>query len=115
MAFGLKLNALLYQRAQKQPKMHFFNIFHSKPYGTKFDHAIKQIQVNPGSSFISILKDYLPRCYILSLKAISQVVLEKKIFLCFLSIWVWRPSWLCDLDEKYSLSFPLCLETAYKI
>ena len=30
-------------------------------------------------------------------------------------IWVWRPSWSCDLDAVNKLSFPLPMEVPYKI
>ena len=33
----------------------------------------------------------------------------------FYHIWVWRPSWLCDLYHLYKLSFPLPKETPHKI
>ena len=31
---------------------------------------------------------------------------EKKIFKGFEHFWAWRPSWSCDLDHLYKLSFP---------
>ena len=37
---------------------------------------------------------------------IGPPVLEKKIFKAFYHIWAWRPSWSCDLDHLYKLSFP---------
>ena len=33
----------------------------------------------------------------------------------FYHIWAWRPSWSCDLDHLYKLSFPLAKEAAHKI
>ena len=37
-------------------------------------------------------------------------------FLRFLPyIWAWRPSWSCDLDHLYKLSFPLPKEAPHKI
>ena len=42
-----------------------------------------------------------------SFKIIGLLVLEKKIFKGFYHIWAWRPSWSCDLDHLYKLSFPL--------
>ena len=42
-----------------------------------------------------------------SFKIIGLLVLEKKIFKSFYHIWAWRPSWSCDLDHLYKLSFPL--------
>ena len=30
-------------------------------------------------------------------------------------IWAWRPSWSCDLDNLYKLSFPLPKEVPHKI
>ena len=41
-----------------------------------------------------------------SFKIIGLLVLEKKILKGFYHIWAWRPSWLCDLDHLYKLSFP---------
>ena len=29
--------------------------------------------------------------------------------------WAWRPSWSCDLDHLYKLSFPLPKEAPHKI
>ena len=42
-----------------------------------------------------------------SFKITGLPVLEKKIFRSFYHIWAWRPSWSCDLDHLYKLSFPL--------
>ena len=50
-----------------------------------------------------------------SLKIIGLLVLEKKIFKGFYHIWAWRPSWSCDLDLLYKLSFPLPKEAPHKI
>ena len=33
----------------------------------------------------------------------------------FYHIWAWRPSWSCDLDHLYKLSFPLPKEAPHKI
>ena len=35
-------------------------------------------------------------------------------FLRFLPYRVWRPSWSCDLDHLYKLSFPLPKEAPHK-
>ena len=50
-----------------------------------------------------------------SFKIIGLLVLEKKIFKGFYHIWAWRPSWSCDLDHLYKLSFPLPKEAPHKI
>ena len=55
-----------------------------------------------------------PKCYIPSFVKIGPPVLEKKIFEGFYHIWAWRPSWSCDLDHLYKLSFPLPKETPHK-
>ena len=47
------------------------------------------------------------QCYIPSFIEIGPPVPEKKIFYGFYHIWAWRPSWSCDLDHLYNLSFPL--------
>ena len=39
----------------------------------------------------------------------------KKIFKGFYHIWAWRPSWSCDLDHLYKLSFPLPNEAPHEI
>ena len=39
----------------------------------------------------------------------------KEIFKGFYHIWAWRPSWSCDLDHLYKLSFPLPKEAPHKI
>ena len=49
-----------------------------------------------------------------SFKIIGLLVLEKKIFKGFYHIWAWRPSWSCDLDHLYKLSFPLPKEAPHK-
>ena len=36
-------------------------------------------------------------------------------FKVFYHIWAWRPSWSCDLDHLYKLSFPLSKEAPHKI
>ena len=46
---------------------------------------------------------------------IGFLVLEKKIFKGFYHIWAWRPSWSCDLDHLYKLSFHLPKEAPHKI
>ena len=46
---------------------------------------------------------------------IGFLVLEKKIFKGFYYIWAWRPSWSCDLDHLYKLSFPLPKEAPHEI
>ena len=33
----------------------------------------------------------------------------------FYHIWAWRPSWSCDLDHLYKLTFPLPKEAPHKI
>ena len=50
-----------------------------------------------------------------SFKIIGLLVLEKKIFKGFYHIWAWRPSWSCDLDHLYKLSFPLPKEAPHTI
>ena len=56
-----------------------------------------------------------PKCYIPSFVEIGPPVLEKKIFKGFYHIWAWQPSWSCDLDHLYKLSFPLPNEVPHKI
>ena len=48
-----------------------------------------------------------------SFKITGLLVLEKKIFKGFYHIWAWRPSWSCDLDRLYKLSFPLPKEAPH--
>ena len=50
----------------------------------------------------------------LSFKIIGLLVLEKKIFKSFYHILAWRPSWSCDLDHLYKLSFSLSKEAPHK-
>ena len=47
------------------------------------------------------------------LNIIGHLVLEKKIFEGFYHICAWRPSWSCDLDRLYKLSFPLPKEALH--
>ena len=42
-----------------------------------------------------------------SLKIICLLVLKKKFFKGFCYLLPWRPSWSCDLDHFYKLSFSL--------
>ena len=36
-------------------------------------------------------------------------------FLWIYNIWAWQPSWSCDLDHLFKLSFPLPKEAPNKI
>ena len=56
-----------------------------------------------------------PQCQIPSFVEIGPPVPEKKIFKGFEHFWAWRPSWSCDLDHLYKLSFPLPKEAPHKI
>ena len=56
-----------------------------------------------------------PRCYTPSFVEIGPLVPEKKIFYCFYHIWAWRPSWSCDLDHLYKLSFPLPMDAPHEV
>ena len=38
-----------------------------------------------------------------------------KDFKGFCHIWTWRPSWSCDLDDLYNLSFPFPKEAPHEI
>ena len=48
-------------------------------------------------------------------KIIGLLILEKKIFKDLYHIWAWRPSWPCDLDHLYKLSFPYPKEAPHTI
>ena len=48
-------------------------------------------------------------------KITGLMVPEKNIFKGFYHIWVWQPSWSCDLDHLYKFSFPLLKEAPHKI
>ena len=39
----------------------------------------------------------------------------EEYFKVFYHIWAWRPSWSCDLDHLYKISFPLPKEAPHKI
>ena len=41
-------------------------------------------------------------CFSITFKIIGLPVLEKKIFKGFYHIWLWRPSWSCDLNHLYN-------------
>ena len=45
---------------------------------------------------------------------IGPLVPEEKIFKSFYHIWAWRPSWSCDVDHLYKLSFPLPTEALHE-
>ena len=55
------------------------------------------------------------RCHIPSFVEIGPPVPEKKIFKGFEHFWAWRPSWSCDLDHLYKLSFPFPKEAPHEI
>ena len=40
---------------------------------------------------------------------------EKKSFMGFYYVWVWRPYWSCDLDHLNKLSFPHPMEDTHEI
>ena len=48
-----------------------------KAYVTKFDLAVKQVKVTPGSSFEQTMMGWSPQCYIPSFVKIGLPVLEK--------------------------------------
>ena len=92
-----------------------FTFSNRKAYVTKFDLAVKQVKVTPGSSFEQTIMGWSPRCYIPSFVEIGLPVLEKKIFECFFyNIWTWRPSWSCDQmpRTKYRSPYPRRLHIA---
>ena len=57
-----------------------FTFFYRKALVTKFDLAIKEVKVNPGSSFEQTMIGRSHRCYIPSFMEIGPLVPEKKIF-----------------------------------
>ena len=61
-----------------------FTFSHRKAYVTKFDLAVKQVKVVPGSSFEQTMMGWSPQCYKPSFVKIGPPVLEKKIFEGFL-------------------------------
>ena len=84
-----------------------FTFSYRKAEVTKYDLAVKEVKVTPGSSFEQTIMGWSPRCYIPSFVKIGLSVLEKKIFEGFYHIWVWRPSWSCDPNGVNKLSCPL--------
>ena len=41
---------------------------------------------------------------------------SREDFFCdFYHIWAWRPSWSCDLDHLYKLSFPLPKDAPHEV
>ena len=57
-----------------------FTFSYRKAYVTKFDLAVEQVKVTPGSSIEQFMIGWSLRCYIPSFVKISPPVLEKKIF-----------------------------------
>ena len=51
-----------------------------KDYITKFDLAVNEVKVTPGSSFEQIMMDRSPKCYIPCFMEIGLLVLEKYNF-----------------------------------
>ena len=64
-------------------------------------------QGQPKVVIILTMMGQRPQCYTPSFVEISPPVPEKNICLRFFKhIWAWRPSWSCDLDHLYKVSFP---------
>ena len=61
-----------------------FSFYFRKAEVTKSDIAVKQVKINPGSSFEQTMMGWSPNCYILSLVEIGLTVPDKKIFEGFL-------------------------------
>ena len=61
-----------------------FTFSYRKALVTKFDLAVKQVKVNPGSSFEQTMMGRSHQCYIPSFMEIGPPVREKKIFEGFL-------------------------------
>ena len=76
-----------------------FTFSYRKAFVIKFDHAVKKVNVIPGSSFEQTMMVWSPRCYIPSFMKIGQPALEKKNFKGFYHIWAWWQSWSCDQDH----------------
>ena len=77
------------------------SFFHLTALGNKLDLVIKIDQGQPRVNIYINFEELVPRCHIPSFKAISPVVLEKKMFEGFYHIREWQPSWQCDLDQIY--------------
>ena len=92
-----------------------FTFSYRNAYVTKLDLGVNKVNVNPGSSFVQTMMGWSPRCYIPSFVEIGPPVPEEKIFKGFYHIWLWRPSWSCDLDHLYKLSFTLPKEAPHQI
>ena len=69
----------------------FGHVLEAKAKGTKFDLAVKYVNVNPVSSFGQIWYYMSTKCYISGFKVISLLV-PKKILKSFYHIWAWWPS-----------------------
>ena len=84
-----------------------FRFSHSNAHGTKIDHARK---IGNGQPRVMIYINFV---------VLQTLMLHAKFqgnwpsgFEHFLA---WRPSWSCDLDHLYKLSFPLPKEAPHKI
>ena len=100
-------------------KIHRFTFF---PYKSIRDQIWPCRKIGQGQPRVIIYINFVelewvlsPKCYMPSFKIIGFLVLEKKIFMCFYHIWAWRPSWSCDLDHLYKLSFLLLKEAPHTI
>ena len=73
------------------------------------------VSVNPVSSFKQIWLCLSTQCCIQSFKVLSLFVPKKKIFKGFYHIWTLWPSWSCDINQLFSLSFPHHMEASIGI
>ena len=64
---------------EKSKFVSFFS--YKKAYLTKFDLAVKQVKVNPGSSFEQTMMSRSPHGYIPSFVKIGLLVPEKKVII----------------------------------
>ena len=82
---------------------------------TKFDLAVKQVKVTPGSSFEQTMMGRSPQCYIPSFMEIGRRFQRSRFLKGFYHIWAWQPSLSCEPDAAYKILFPLPKEASYII
>ena len=80
----LYLPAFRSQASIVSEKSTVFTFSYRKAEVSKFDLAVKEVKVTPGSSFEQTMMGWSPQCYIPSFMKIGPPVLEKKIFEGFL-------------------------------
>ena len=87
------------------------------PYKNKRDQILPCCKISQGQprviigTYLVVLKQPMPHTKFQRHRPFGS----RKDFYRFYHIWAWRPSWSCDINHLYSLSFPHPMEAPHKI